>query len=596
MEQVLKERIAKNTKHLKDFKKTYNHLANIRLLVLVVGIGLAYLIGQAEKKSLLAVALGMTVIAFIYTVRKHQAVKEQVDYYESMIAINEKYLKRLTEEWKQFEDTGEEMLDLEHFYAYDLDVLGQNSLFQKINTTHTWHGRQVLKETLLGKVYEEAELVERQKAIQELIGDLDFCQEMEGIVAKRKEVSVNPSRLLEYAKTQQMLFTQRWMVPAIYIIPYIGLGALAVGYLFNQSVLTFIGIGGMLLNYVVQIIWLGKINETKGMLSAMMYDLAIYKHIIHKLSAKTFKSPYLKRHVEVIQREGSHAEEGIRRLESLVNKANIAYQPIIAIPLNAGWLWDLKVVYQMEQWRKQYGEALEGWLLAIGEIESLISLSVLGHLEEVTFPVVGQKEKYIQAEALGHPLIAKEKRVTNGFTLNNEVFIITGSNMSGKTTFLRTIGMNLVLAYAGAPVLAKYMSCSYLTLCTSMRIRDDLGNGISTFYAELMRIQMIVEQAKKKDNVLFLIDEIFRGTNSVDRIIGAKSVVKGAKQAGAIGAITTHDLELCALADEKDIRNYHFTECYKEKEIIFDYQLKEGASTTTNAKYLMKMVGIELIE
>lgn len=199
---------------------------------------------------------------------------------------------------------------------------------------------------------------------------------------------------------------------------------------------------------------------------------------------------------------------------------------------------------------------------------------------------------------IGHPLIVETKNVRNDIEIKNNICVITGSNMSGKTTLLRTIGINLVLAYCGAPVCASKMECSIMDLFTSMRINDDLNSGISTFYAELLRIKMLIDFSHKQQDMIFLIDELFRGTNSRDRIIGATSVVKNLSKDWIIGLISTHDFELCNLENEIDgkIVNYHFTESYINNKIQFDYTLRSGRCTTTNAKYLMKMVGIELYD
>lgn len=199
---------------------------------------------------------------------------------------------------------------------------------------------------------------------------------------------------------------------------------------------------------------------------------------------------------------------------------------------------------------------------------------------------------------MGHPLINEKERVVNDFALEDQICIVTGSNMSGKTTLLRTIGVNLVLAYAGAAVCAKGFTCSILDIFTSMRINDDLNSGISTFYAELLRIKTIIEYSKKKQPMLFLIDEVFRGTNSRDRVTGAKNVLMNLNKGWIIGLISTHDFELCDFENDVSGRifNMHFTETYTDGEIRFDYKLREGRCKTANAKYLMKMVGIEIAD
>lgn len=596
IEKTFENRIKISEEQVKNYQKQYNRIANLRLLVLILSLGMTYLLVQNKEQLLIWGGTLVAYGAFIYLVKIHQKLKMQIDQLTSHILINQKYLKRLTDEWKHFEDTGEDMLDKDHPYAYDLDILGTSSLFQKINTSHTWHGRQELAQVLLKSNFKEKELMERQEAIRELIHDLDFCQQMEGAAIRNKKMQESPERLMAYAKKDTQFFKSSWAKTVVYVLPYITVGSLVLGYVFEQQVVSLLGVLLMFGSYLYQFIYLGKINEVKGLLTAMMYDLATYKEMLEILHQKQFKSPYLQHHIQVLCNETTDALEGMKVLESLGNKAALAHQPLLAIPLDALLLWDLKVVLQVEAWRKQYGSVLEEWLYSIGKLESLVSLSVLGHIEEVTFPIVKENDKYIGAKVLGHPLIAASTRVCNTFELSQEIFIITGSNMSGKTTFLRTLGINLVLAYTGAPVIAKQMVCSKLDLCTSMRIRDDLSEGISTFYAELTRIKMITEKVKANDRTLFLIDEIFRGTNSVDRIIGAKSVVKGMQRQGAVGAITTHDLEMCELAKEGAVSNYHFTEDYHEEGITFDYKLKEGPSTTTNAKYLMRMVGIDIVE
>jgi DNA mismatch repair ATPase MutS len=230
-------------------------------------------------------------------------------------------------------------------------------------------------------------------------------------------------------------------------------------------------------------------------------------------------------------------------------------------------------------------------------VEALSSLAVIGHMyPQWTYPTFSQTGMRFEAKGLGHPLIPKDSCVRNDFKINRGTCVITGSNMSGKTTLLRTVGINLVLAYAGAPVFADKLECAVMGIFTSMRVHDDLGSGISTFYAELLRIKMIIDHSRRKLPMIYLIDEIFMGTNSADRITGARSVLKNLSKSWIIGMISTHDFELCDLEQESNVNveNYHFVETYSNNEILFDYKLRPGRSRTTNAKYLMKMVGIEL--
>lgn len=597
MEEKFKERIDQYKVLWEYENKIYSRIANLRLIVLLASLYMTYLLVKMQGHLMVFAVAIVFYSSFIYLVYRHQKIKEKLDYYESMKLINEKYVKRMNEEWHSFPDTGEELLDEAHPYALDLDILGERSLFQKINTTHTWYGRKKLASVLLAPDFTEEAIVERQKAIKELMQDLDFCQKVEGATAKRKKAMNNPEKLLNYAKAEgDFLKGKGWRRVAT-ILPWVIIALWAVGYVAHIHLFITGTLILMFISYGFQFFHAPRIGEVKGMLGTIIYELNEYVYILEVLKEKEFISPYLKELSNVLFKDQVNALDALKKLEKISSKANVTTQPIVAIPLDAILLWDLKIVFALEDWRKTYGQQVEHYLETIGEIESLISLSVLGHVEEkVSFPLVEAEGRFITGKQVGHPLIKQTVRVCNDVNMDQEIFVITGSNMSGKTTFLRTIGINLVLAYAGAPVLADQLACSMMKIYTSMRIRDDLTHGISTFYAELTRIKQIIEAAKEYTQMLFLIDEIFRGTNSNDRIIGATSVVKALDSLGTIGAITTHDMELCQLNDTIDVINYHFSETYQEDTIQFDYSIKAGPSTTTNAKYLMKMVGIELIQ
>lgn len=597
MEEKFKERIDKYRLLWESENKIYGRIANLRLVVLLASLYMTYLLVKMQGQFMVLVLTVIFYGGFVYLVYKHQKIKEKLEYYESMRLINEKYVKRMNGEWHEFEDRGEELLDEAHPYALDLDLVGERSLFQKINTTHTWYGRKKLAQTLLEPSFTESQIVERQKAVKELMQDLDFCQKVEGATAKRKKAAQNPEKLLGYAKEDEPFLKSGVWRKLTVILPWMVIGALALGYVLDVHLLITIALTVMFANYGFQFFHAPHIGQIKSMLGTVVYELNEYVHILEILKEKRFSSPYLKERSALLFEDTTSALSALKSLEKMSSRANVTYQPIVGIPLDAIWLWDLKVVFALEDWRRTYGAQIEHYLETIGEVESLISLSVLGHVEEqVSFPLVEAEGKFVKGTGVGHPLISTEVRICNDVKMDHEIFVITGSNMSGKTTFLRTIGINLVLAYAGAPVLAEQLNCSMMKIYTSMRIRDDLTHGISTFYAELTRIKQIIDAAKVNDQMLFLIDEIFRGTNSADRIIGATSVVKALDNYGSIGAITTHDMELCQLKDTADVTNYHFSETYTEGTIKFDYCIKEGPSTTTNAKYLMKMVGIDLVQ
>ncbi|NLB17273.1 MAG: DNA mismatch repair protein MutS, partial [Syntrophomonadaceae bacterium] len=253
----------------------------------------------------------------------------------------------------------------------------------------------------------------------------------------------------------------------------------------------------------------------------------------------------------------------------------------------------------LERWKKENGGRIRGWFDIIGTSEALASLAVILHIHpEWEFPDIQEQGQGIMARDMGHPLLQQDICVRNDIEILQYSCIVTGSNMSGKSTYLRAVGLNLVLAYSGTTVCAREFCCSMLDLFTSMVIRDDLIGGISTFYAELTRIEMILRHSRQGRSMIYLIDEIFRGTNSLDRIAGARTVLRELSRNGAIGLISTHDFELCDLEEDQEVRfrNCHFEEQYVEGGIKFDYKLRPGRCTTSNAKYLMNMVGIQVPE
>lgn len=339
-----------------------------------------------------------------------------------------------------------------------------------------------------------------------------------------------------------------------------------------------------------------KNNKILGSVGSFKYNLETYVNMLKLLEKENFESKKLCDIKQILFNEKYSSILAIKELDKITEKINLRYNALLYIIFNGLFLWDYECVFSLDNWKTRYGLEVKKWIEAIGEIESLMSLSVLMQInEDVSFPIINNSKLKLKAEGLGHPLINNDQRILNDVELDDYIFIITGSNMSGKTTFLRTLGINLVLAYSGAPVHANKMTCPILDIFTSMRVTDDLKNGVSTFYAELLRIKDIINHAEKNKNMIFLIDEIFRGTNSVDRILGAKNVLANLNKLGIIGAITTHDLELCTLDKYNRIKNYNFSEQYKDNKIHFDYKIKSGKSTSTNAKYLMNLVGIKML-
>lgn len=522
----------------------------------------------------------------------HEKVHDKIDYSNGVISINQCYLDRISGRWTDFIDIGEEFIDPEHAYACDLDIVGKKSLFQFLNITHTWHGRQAFANDLLYPKYSGGELLKRQKAISELSKDIEFATHMEYHLSKigiEKNVLNIVDELKDkrpFLKNKIVKFILQYMpVPTVLLISAMVIFQTKILYLLGASVLT-----------IQALLWVAgmpKNHKYLRMISNLPYRLSEYSVVIDILKNKDFTSEKLKQIQTQLGTSDLSAAQAMKELAEISDKRNAVHNAVIGFVFNILFLWDYSCSILYEEWKNKYADMAEDWFLALGEFESLLSFSVLPNICSNTCLPDITAQKKIEAAGIGHPLLSNDIRVNNDVHCNNNIFIISGSNMSGKTTYLRTVGINLVLARAGAFVCGEHMLFPSVNLMTSMRIADDLNDGISTFYAELKRIKSIIELAQKEPDMIFLIDEIFRGTNSVDRLSGARTVISKLNELGAVGIITTHDLELCELSKQSlRIKNYSFSEYYMENEIRFTFKIQEGKSKTTNAKFLMKMVGI----
>ncbi|WP_312908941.1 MutS-related protein [Tissierella praeacuta] len=591
-------RIQEQNENVKKYSNISSLISTVRFIIFLGIIAITYGITKINYKSIYVAIDFVFAMIFVALIVYHNIIKEKLNFAKEIININNKYLARINGDWLDFRDVGEEFINKKHRYSLDLDIVGKKSLFQFINIANTWNGRRILAETLLEAKYDKDEIYLRQEAIKELSNKLDFCQELEYLGGKHKKQLQDPEKLIEYAENKEVLIKSQRIRALIHF--------LSVFFILLSGIIIILKIKKIyilipfliLFQFLLWMIRFSKINGIIRPVGGFRYNLETYVNILKLLEKEKFESEKLNDIKEILFNEKYSSILAIKELDKITEKINLRYNnALIYLVFNGLFLWDYECVFLLENWKNKYGVKVKMWVEAIGEIEALMSLSVLMQIDEgVSFPTIENSRLRVMAEKLGHPLISSSDRILNNIEMDNSIFIITGSNMSGKTTFLRTIGINLALAYSGGPVHATKMSCPILDIYTSMRITDDLKNGISTFYAELLRIKEIIDAANENKKIIFLIDEIFRGTNSEDRILGAKNVLGNLNKLGVIGAITTHDLELCILDKYNRIKNYHFSEQYKDNKIYFDYKIKLGKSTSTNAKYLMKSVGIEILE
>ncbi|AFM01314.1 mismatch repair ATPase (MutS family) [Desulfitobacterium dehalogenans ATCC 51507] len=584
----------------KKQKQTANQLSNYRLFSFLLGFTVAVFL-YLKVSGVSGIVTGiLTLGVFLYLASRHRHVRTQLRYSEILTGLNQKGIQRLQGEWVKFKEQGVEFSEEKHPYAIDLDLFGQASIFQWINSAQTPLGRVTLSQVLKTPFKNHEELLKRQEAIAELARNLGWRQrfETEGVVASQQFQAVEPFIL--WAKEREEAYLKPVLKLAVTVLPAITciMGAL---YVFWGAVPW--QVPGLLV--AVQIVLLQLYNKGRSKVLSMVYkheaSLKTYADMLKQLEKKKFRSAELQRLQHILRdQKGQSAYEQIQKLSKIVERISNRENAMF-IFINILLLWDYHCMIALEEWKSKSGGLLKSWLEVIARFEELSSLATIPFENpDWVFPVIVEKsaeQRGLTARQMGHPLLTR-KRVTNDFTLKEPsgIALITGSNMSGKSTFLRTVGTNLLIAYTGAPVCAQEFRCSIVEIWTCMRVSDNLEQSISSFYAEILRIKQIVEAAKGNEPVFFLLDEIFKGTNSHDRHQGAIALIQQLQKEGALGLVSTHDLELGELERESKgrIKNYHFREYYQNKEIYFDYKLRGGISTTRNALYLIGLAGIEI--
>ncbi|MCL2565091.1 MAG: hypothetical protein FWE24_04685 [Defluviitaleaceae bacterium] len=573
--------------------ESHKLLGNVKLGCIVVVLICLVLI--LRNLNILLMALGIILVQ-LYILLSVIQIKTEKRIEENRIKqkIHQDYLDRMDGAWHSFTDKGEEFVKKDHKYTSDIDVFGDNSIFQYLNTTKTWHGRQKFAKDLREANFGTEELKNRQKAVWELSPTKNFTVDFQfyGSKIRFKGEILELINILKGSgkKSISSIYSYLLLLP-VFSTAFI----LAVFF----TGLSEFYIPAALLLFTHIALWVFCTVKLSGNLKKITgtgYRIGEYSELFAMMERKTVESPILKDIKSKVKSDkGIVASEAIKKLDRVIMLIDMRRSGMVYFALNIFFLWDFICIYFLRSWQAEYGGYVEGWFEAIGEMESLLSFANLSFVEENCCIPEIVEENLIEAKELGHPLINLSNRVNNNVKLDKEIFIISGSNMSGKTTFLRTVGVNMVLGLGGGYVCAKELKMPNIGISTSMRVVDDLSEGVSTFYAELKRVKNIINDCKGK-KTLFLIDEMFRGTNSKDRLEGALAVIKNLESEDSIGLVTTHDLALCDLADNERIKNYNFSEKYENDEIIFNYILNIGKSESTNAKFLMNKLGIEIPE
>ena len=603
-DQLFASRTESLDKEWKESEKKADRFVAIRSVLFVL-TAVSWVLYFMDRQRVYAAFIGGAfLLLFVVAVVLHTKYKSLIRRLECLSKIHTCYVDRLSHDFSHISDDGSDFLDSSHDYSADLDLFGAGSLFHFLHVGSTWHGRVAFADLLRNvneKTVDVSEVYRRQDAVRELSGNLEFMQEFQCKAALSGQKGQDPSALLAYAKGgENVSGLKGWILPIFGLITlcFWVSGILAYGYGLLPPVV-FLSLFAV--QVAVTAFFYGRQREMLASVNDFYKELSAYTSLFDSLEQGEFKAAALVDIQKVFLSDGSKENTASfrnRRLRSLARMIHLRSQPLFFLLLNILFMYDQYCSFYLEKWQKRNGAELEKYLKGVGDFEALMSLSTLSLVNPAdVFPVfseAGDTPLKITAKNLGHPLIPINKVIRNDLSMDRNIVLITGSNMSGKTTFLRTIGINMVLAYAGACCCAAEITIPVMRIATSMRIADNLGEGLSTFYAELVRVGNIIKKSQEKEPLLFLIDEIFRGTNSKDRTDGALLVLERLSSPLILGFMSTHDYALCQASEleSMSVAPYHFSEYYNDEGIFFDYRLSPGVSMSSNARYLMQLMGI----
>lgn len=592
---VFQERIGKFEQEIRQVNKRLDSIAWTRLLVFVVAGGLQVW-SWSQNDWLWMPLLFAGLAGFIAVIKWNERVTQAKIYLELKKRINEEELQRKEGDLNGFE-AGEEYLDPLHPYSGDLDLFGHHSLYQLVNRATTLYGKDTLTDWM--KSSAQADVIrERQATVTALAPAIEWRQNFQATGLQSKAPGDSLDVLDKWMKEEPVLAPKPlyrllpFILPPITItltvlamIPLIHwgipLGVFALHVLFNRTI--------------------SKYSEAVfAKTDRRATFLAAFSRLIEQMETLEVDTPQINALKAELARQGKPAYQEIGTLSNLLGKLELRLNGLPYYIMNYIFFWDMYWLVKLENWKQKHQNNILGWFEAIGKMEALSSLAALRYAyPNWEQPAIKEGDFYLAGESLGHPMIGTEDRITNPINLPapGQIWLITGSNMSGKSTFLRTVGINVVLGLMGAPVCAKSMTLSPLQVATSMRTLDSIEENTSSFYAELKRLKMVIERVERGEKVLFLLDEILKGTNSRDRHAGARALVTQLHTHGGAGLVSTHDLELVDLETELkgNVTNYSFNcEVSPEGKLKFDYTLTDGVCRSMNATALMRTMGIKM--
>lgn len=590
------ERLSLTEGQLQQIKKQIFRISMLRLALFIAGIaGLYFFFNQT---TLLIICICLTFLPLFILVKIHNRFFIRKEWLETQARIIQEELQALSGDYSSFED-GKEYVNPEHPYSFDLDIFGRRSLFQSINRTCTFFGKNRLAKWLQNHLHEKTSIEKRQEMVREISEHTLFREQFRVAGLVHHTQSSDAEKIQAWSQSPAQYLHAGWVKAFIWGVPVIN-SLLLITSLAGWTSFSWLGLSfGIFLVLSFGIIKRATyIQETYG---KQLKSLNGYARLIALAKAEEWKSAGMQELMERFNLNGQSPIQALQQLSKELDRLDLRNNQFLYVLLEGSIFFQLQEIVRIERWKVRYGQHISEWLETVGELDALCSLGTFAYNHpQYTYPELTEKPFCFLATQMGHPLMPASQCVKNDATIPSRPFflIITGANMAGKSTYLRTIGVNYLLACIGTPVCCERLRLHPNQLITSLRTSDSLSDNESYFFAELKRLKRIIDLLNQGQQLFIILDEILKGTNSMDKQKGSFDLIRQFMQLKANGIIATHDLLLGSLIKQfpEEIRNYCFEADIKENELTFSYKLREGVAQNMNACFLMKKMGIILQE
>lgn len=589
------QRIDETLRQLSQTKTQINRISLLRVLLFVAGFaGLILFYRSGTWAVVLTVCC--TFLPFFILVKVHNRLYFRKEQLETQLKLNQDELKGLEGDYSVF-DEGREFIDAGHPYSYDLDLFGRKSLFQALGRTCTHIGKQTLATWMQHHLTEKTAIETRQESIRDMSRRMEFREAFRVTGSINRGADSDEEEISRWSQTPSVLQHLWWVKLCLWAVPGINILLLALGLLHILSLSWF----GMMFTVFVILSFglIQRVTLIQESYGKKLKTLNRYARLITLAKGETWQAPALRELTDKLDIDGHSPAEALTQLSKELDRLDLRNNQLLYVILEGSMFFQLRQIVRIERWKARYGKYLMGWLEAVGELDALCSLGTFAYNHPAyTYPTITNQPFCFLARNMGHPLMLEAQCVKNDATIPSRPYflIITGANMAGKSTYLRTIGVNYLLACMGCPVCCESLTLYPAHLITSLRTTDSLSDNESYFFAELKRLKRIIDLLDEGQELFIILDEILKGTNSADKQKGSLDLIRQFMRLKADGIIATHDLLLGTLADQfpEYIRNYCFEADIKDNELTFSYRLREGVAQNMNACFLMRKMGITI--